>query len=217
MDQEKHPHSIEFKAWGERALFTIPATRAGGEKCTYQIPTYEAIKGITESIYWKPTITWIIDSVRVMNKIQKESVGIKTMKYDKPGSDLSYYLYLVNVEYQVKAHFEWNMQREDLRNDWNSKKHLEQSKKRLLLGGTRGVYLGTSECFAYVEPCTFGEGISHYDNVEKIAFGTMYHGLDYLNDGNVRYQRLWKPVMKHGIIDFKRPEECHERNEVTNL
>ncbi|MCA6071063.1 MAG: hypothetical protein LE168_01540 [Endomicrobium sp.] len=25
------------------------------------MPTYEAIKGIAESIYWKPTFVWIID------------------------------------------------------------------------------------------------------------------------------------------------------------
>ncbi|MCA6072990.1 MAG: CRISPR-associated protein Cas5, partial [Endomicrobium sp.] len=36
--------------WGKFALFTDPITKLGGEKCSYQIPTYEAIKGITESI-----------------------------------------------------------------------------------------------------------------------------------------------------------------------
>ena len=41
------------------------------------IPTYEALKGITESIYWKPTIIWIIDAVRVMNPIQTETKGIR--------------------------------------------------------------------------------------------------------------------------------------------
>lgn len=40
---------------------------------TLHIPTYESLKGITESIYWKPSIIWIIDEVRVMYPIQMES------------------------------------------------------------------------------------------------------------------------------------------------
>ena len=48
-------NSIEFKVWGRHALFTDPLTRIGGEKCSYHVPTYEALKGIAKSIYWKPT------------------------------------------------------------------------------------------------------------------------------------------------------------------
>ena len=47
-------NSIEFKVYGRRALFSDPLTRTGGEKFTYPVPTYQALKGITESIYWKP-------------------------------------------------------------------------------------------------------------------------------------------------------------------
>ena len=39
--------------------------RVGGEKCSYQIPTYEALKGVMASVYWQPTLVWYIDSVRV--------------------------------------------------------------------------------------------------------------------------------------------------------
>ena len=43
-------NSIEFKVYGRRALFSDPLTRTGGEKFTYPVPTYQALKGITESI-----------------------------------------------------------------------------------------------------------------------------------------------------------------------
>lgn len=56
-----HENSVEFQVTGDYALFSDPITRIGGEKFTYQIPTYEAIKGILHSVYWKPTITWVID------------------------------------------------------------------------------------------------------------------------------------------------------------
>ena len=48
---------VEFLAYGPYALFSDPLTRVGGEKCSYQIPTYEALKGIIESIYWNLTET----------------------------------------------------------------------------------------------------------------------------------------------------------------
>lgn len=66
---ERHRNSIEYEVWGRYALFSEVATRVGGEKYSYQVPTYQALKGITESIYWKPTFKWVIDAVRVMNKI----------------------------------------------------------------------------------------------------------------------------------------------------
>lgn len=46
-------NQIEFVVYGKYGLFTDPVTKIGGEKFTYQIPTYQALKGIVESIYWK--------------------------------------------------------------------------------------------------------------------------------------------------------------------
>lgn len=74
-------NQIEYEVYGEYGLFTDPLTKLGGEKMTMQIPTYEALKGITESIYWKPSIVWIIDEVRIMNQIQMESKGIRPIEY----------------------------------------------------------------------------------------------------------------------------------------
>ena len=78
----KHPNIVEFQVSGPYALFSDPIMRVGGEKCTYQIPTYEAMKGIMMSVYWKPTIIWYIDKVRVMKPIQTEVKGIRPIKYN---------------------------------------------------------------------------------------------------------------------------------------
>ncbi len=43
--------TITFRVWGRQALFTDPVTKIGGEKFSYQVPTYEAVKGILKSIY----------------------------------------------------------------------------------------------------------------------------------------------------------------------
>ncbi len=112
----RYPNIVEFAVYGDYALFSDPITRVGGEKCTYQIPTYEAVKGILSSVYWKPTFIWYIDSVRVMNPIRMEVKGMRPIKYNG-GNDLAYYTYLKNVCYQVRAHFEWNENRPELAGD----------------------------------------------------------------------------------------------------
>ena len=114
-------NTVDFLVTGEYALFSEPITRVSGEKTTLHIPTYEALKGIISSVYWKPTFVWYIDEVRIMNPIQTQTKGIKTLKNGKK-YDLSYYTYLTQVAYQVRAHFEWNLNREELVKDRNENK-----------------------------------------------------------------------------------------------
>ena len=85
-------NQIEYCVSGRYALFSDPITRMGGEKFTYMIPTYQALKGITESIYWKPSIIWIVDEVRVMNPIRTESKNIRPISYVAPKNTLSVYI-----------------------------------------------------------------------------------------------------------------------------
>ena len=160
----QHPNIVEFIVYGDYALFSDPVMRVGGEKATYQIPTYEAIKGILSSVYWKPTFIWYVDKVRVMNQIQTEVKGIRPIKMSG-GNDLSYYTYLKNCAYQVQAHFEWNMNRPELEKDRNENKHHEIARRMINKGGRRDVFLGTRECQGYVEPCVFGEGKGFYETL----------------------------------------------------
>ena len=89
----RYPNLVEFEVSGDYGLFSDPIMRVGGEKCSYHIPTYEALKGVLASVYWKPTIIWVVDAVRVMNPIRTEVKGIRPIKYNG-GNDLSYYTYL---------------------------------------------------------------------------------------------------------------------------
>ncbi|MBQ8941964.1 MAG: type I-C CRISPR-associated protein Cas5 [Firmicutes bacterium] len=209
----QHPNIVEFMVYGDYALFSDPIMRVGGEKCTYQIPTYEALKGILSSVYWKPTFIWHIDKVRVMNRIQTEVKGIRPIKYNG-GNDLAYYTYLKNCCYQVQAHFEWNYNRPELEKDRNENKHHEIAKRMIKRGGRRDIFLGTRECQGYVEPCVFGSGEGAYDDIEHLQFGTMYHGITYADEAyseetkGMMTVNLWRPEMKKGVIEFIRPCEC---------
>lgn len=200
---------VTFKVSGRYALFTDPLTRIGGEKYSYQIPTYEALKGILSSVYWKPTIVWIIDKVRVMKPIKTQTRSAKPIKYGGGGNDLAIYTYLADVEYQVQAHFEWNLKREDLTKDHNENKHYFVAKRMVERGGRRDIFLGTRECQGYVEPCEFGEGSGEYDGYGELAFGLMFHGFDYPDEGEKGkfYARFWRPVMKDGYVTFPHPKD----------
>lgn len=120
---------FDFRVWGNEALFTDPLTKVGGEKFSYPVPTYQALKGITESIYWKPTLIWVIDRCRVMKIIQTQSKGIRPIRYYSNQNDLSLYTYLHDVEYQVEAHFIWNAKRAGLAQDRNEHKHYDIAKR----------------------------------------------------------------------------------------
>ncbi|MBO2946152.1 type I-C CRISPR-associated protein Cas5 [Paenibacillus sp. F411] len=204
-------NSIEFVVHGHYALFTDPLTKLGGEKLSYQVPTYQALKGIVESIYWKPTLTVYVDAVRVLNPICMESKGVRPIDYSG-GNTLANYTYLKDVRYQVRAYFEFNLHRPDLEYDRNEEKHHNIMKRALKAGGRRDIFLGTRECQGYVEPCDFGSGPGFYDECKELHFGTMVHGLSYPDETGERNMkvRLWNPVMKDGVITFTRPEKCSQ-------
>ncbi len=202
---EKKRNSIEFKVYGRYALFSDPLMRVGGEKFSYQVPTYQALVGIATSIYWKPTFIWIIDAVRVMLKIQSESKGVKPIKMSG-GNELSYYTYLRDVEYQVLAHFEWNANYPELAADRDENKHHNIARRSVVRGGRRDIFLGTRECQAYVEPCVFSQGEGYYDNYGELHFGNMFHGFDYpgITGKNEFAKRQWpRARMNNGLIDFQ--------------
>lgn len=218
---EKFRNSVEFKVYGKYALFSDVLTRAGGEKCSYMIPTYEALKGILQSVYWKPTFVWIVDSVRIMNPIRTARKGVRPISYCG-GNDLSYYTYLEDVCYQVRAHFVWNENRPELACDRNENKHHNIAKRMIERGGRRDIFLGTRECQGYVEPCVFGEGKGAYDNVD-MPFSLMYHGITYADEAENEADkgqmtvRFWQPEMKNGIIDFIQPKDCTVKRHIHGM
>ncbi|MBZ5627075.1 MAG: type I-C CRISPR-associated protein Cas5c [Acidobacteriia bacterium] len=221
-------NTIEFRVWGRFALFTDPLTRIGGEKCSYHVPTYEALKGIAKSIYWKPTLVWVIDAVRVMKRIRTQTKGTKPLNYGG-GNSLAIYTFLTgdpdpitslpSVEYQVRVHFEWNEHRPELARDRIDGKHYQIAQRSLDLGGRQDIFLGTRDCQGYVEPCEFGAGAGDYDGKGELGFGLMFHSFDYPDETGVNTlgSNFWRPQMVDGVIRFPRPEECRVKNEVRGM
>lgn len=204
-----------MKIFGDYALFTDPMTKGGGEKFTYQVPSYQAIKGIVEACYWKPTLYYIIDSIKVINPIKTETKGILSPMKDG-SKDLNYYTYLKDVEYLVKYHFIWNDNRLDLSYDRNEKKHEQILLRSMQRGGRRDIFLGARECIGHVERIRMEDYVStksHYEG-ENISLGVMFHSFVYPDESydmetEGKLMSNFHPmVMINGEITFVEPEDC---------
>ena len=214
----KQRRSIEFQVTGRYALFTDPLSKVGGEKCSYHVPTYEALKGIAKSIYWKPTLIWVIDEVRVMKRIRTQTKGVKPLDLGG-GNSLAIYTFLADVQYQVRAHFEWNEHRPELSDDRIEAKHHAIVQRMVDRGGRQDIFLGTRDCQGYVQACEFGAGAGELDDAGELAFGLMFHGFDYPDEtgGTELHARFWRPTMVNGVVRFSHPQNCIERRFVRSM
>lgn len=212
-----------MKIWGDYALFTDPLTKAGGEKFTYQVPTYQALKGIVEACYWKPVLYYVIDEVKIIKPIQTETHGIRA-PLNGGGNDLNYYTYLKDVEYWLKFHFEWNEKRIDMQSDFDEKKHQEILIRSLKRGGRRDVFLGIRECVGYIDYLNekkYVRAKTVFEN-EKRSFGLQFYSFIYpdenknLKEGKGSLISCFSNVIvEDGCIKFCRPEECIVQHELS--
>ena len=213
MSEATKHFACEF--YGDYALFSEPLTRVGGEKFTYDVPTYEAIKGMLKSVYWKPTFEYVIDKVRVMNEIRTQNIGTKGLSYNEGIKSIFNHTKLCDVRYQVLFHIEWNLNHPELETDRSLTKHGTIIERCIDKGGRQDVFLGTRDCMGYVVPAVFGMGKGFYDEVPEYYIGNMYHSITYPDTAfddatkdmlTVNFAR--DVVMKNGVITFLRPEEC---------
>lgn len=208
---------IEFKVSGDLALWTDPFSKIGGEKRTYPVPTREAVAGLIRNIYWKPSFTVVPDQIRVMRPIRYTSMGKRVRNVfgkNKP-DDIYVYTYLTGVEYQIQAHYEWDRDRPEYAEDWDSGKHNAVFDRSILRGGRLPVWFGCSECPAVVEPCRFGSGVGFYDDEAYIPFGMMVQSLQYAKTpigkaAKVVNKTMKSQTMQNGVIDFNAGGEVFE-------
>lgn len=206
-------YSFEYAVTGDKALFSDPVSKLGGDKWSYPVPTREALKGITEAIFWHPPIDIHIDAVRVMKPIQTFSYGTQNLVYKtrkKENSVIHVNTYLYDVEYRIRGHMTFNRkvaaeQKFDrmTESDYMAKYH-HLMLRHIKSGGHCHIYLGVSECQGYIYDTPFDEGEGAYDQVPSIPMGCMVYGLNYRTyNSQAPYEAvLWYPVMKNGIITF---------------
>lgn len=117
--------SVKIKVWGPYALFSRPEMKV--ERCSYDVITPSAARGILDAIYWHPGLRWVVDKIHVINPIRftsvrrnevKSKVSASNVLQVYNGGDKQLYistkedivqrasLLLCDVEYIVEAHFE---------------------------------------------------------------------------------------------------------------
>ena len=63
---------IKVKVWGDYALFCRPEMKT--ERCSYDVMTPSAARGILDAIFWHPGLKWKIDQIYVNHPIQFTSI-----------------------------------------------------------------------------------------------------------------------------------------------
>lgn len=209
---------VSLKICGDRALWSRPDFKT--ERLSYDVLTPSAARGILESIHWKPEFVWRIDRLRVLKRIQFESIRrnevgskIPTNKVAaamKAGSTERLALYvdedrqqraatvLKNVAYIIEAHVELTAKGRAGPNE-TVKKHVDIFLRRAEKGQCfHQPCLGTRE-FA----CDFSlfEGKPPEPDENLLGerdLGWMPLDIDYAHGMTPKFFRA---VMKDGVID----------------
>ena len=210
---------VRVKVWGDYALFSRPEMKV--ERCSYDVMTPSAARGILEAVYWHPGMRWIIDKIYVNKPIQFTSVRRNEVKSKVSannvlpvynGSPKRLYLsskaeivqrssiLLRNVEYVIEAHFEMT----DKANiSDNSGKFKDIIMRRLRKGECfHTPYFGCREFPVRFCLCEEVEIHTAYSDEDERDLGFMLYDMDYSNPENIQ-PMFFRAIMKKGVIDLK--------------
>ena len=69
---------VKVRVWGDLALFARPEMKV--ERCSYDMITPSAARGLLEAVYWHPGMRWVIDKIHVRKPIQFTSIRRNEVK-----------------------------------------------------------------------------------------------------------------------------------------
>lgn len=145
-------YGFKIMVEGDYACFSRPELKV--ERVSYDVPTPGALEGMLKSVYWKPSIRYVLDKIIVFQAIDfvnirrnevKDKVLLSAMKsqMNKKGGDPCIYtaesrsqrasMVLKNVKYGIEFHFELTGLRNDQETDAENK-HYNIIKRRLEKG-----------------------------------------------------------------------------------
>ena len=210
---------VKVQVWGEYALFSRPEMKV--ERCSYDVMTPSAARGILEAIYWHPGLRWVIDKIYVKNpilftRVRRNEVKSKVSasnvlqaynRADKPlyistKEDIVQRASLIlrDVSYVIEAHFEMTDQANETDNPGKFK---DIMMRRLKRGECYHMpYFGCREFPAHF--CLCEEEVIHtiYDEIPEKDLGFMLYDMDYSNKEDIQ-PMFFRAVMKRGVIDLR--------------
>lgn len=212
---------VKVKVWGDFALFSRPELKV--ERCSYDVMTPSAARGILDAIYWHPGLKWVVDKIYVRKPIQFTSVRRNEVKSKVLASSvLQAYnggekplyisskeeivqrasMLLCDVEYVIDAHFEMTERANATATD-NPGKFKDIIMRRLRRGECFHMpYFGCREFPAHF--CLWEEEKipTAYEDVEEKDLGLMLYDLDYRNPEDIQ-PMFFRAVLKRGVLDLR--------------
>ena len=210
---------VRVRVWGDYALFSRPEMKV--ERCSYDVITPSAARGILDAIYWHPGLKWVIDKIHVVKPIRFTSVRRNEVKskilassvlqayngdpkplYISAKADIVQRasLLLCDVEYVIEAHFEMT---ERANESDNPGKFKDIVMRRLRAGKCFHMpYFGCREFPANFCVCEEDEIPTAYDDVEEKDLGFMLYDMDYTDRENLQ-PMFFRAVMKKGVLDLR--------------
>lgn len=208
---------VKVKVWGEYALFSRPEMKV--ERCSYDVITPSAARGILEAIYWHPGMKWVIDKIYVQKPVQFTSIRRNEVKSkissnnvlpvyngaDKPlyistKSDIVQRasLLLRDVSYVIEAHFE--MTEKAVESD-NPGKFKDIIMRRLRRGECYHMpYFGCREFPANFCLCEDEKIETAYSGEKDLGF--MLYDMDFSDLDNIQ-PMFFRALMKDGVINLR--------------
>ena len=215
-------HGVRVRVWGPYALFTRPEMKV--ERCSYDMITPSAARGILEAVYWHPGLRWVIDRIFVMRPIRFTSVRRNEVKSKVLGSaalqamngadkDISIAaqseivqrasILLQDVEYVIEAHFEMTEQANDSDNPGKFKDIIMRRLRRGECYHTP--YLGCREFPASFALCEEEPERTAYEGERDLGF--MLYDMDYSDaEGAGIAPMFFRAVLHDGVLDVRGQE-----------
>lgn len=219
----KHATSpqLKFRCSGPLAIFTRPELKS--ERFSYPVPTPSALRGIVESVLWKPAIAWRIRRIHVLkpiqftsfrrNEVNNKAVAPSARILSEGGAAPSFFadedraqrntVALTNVDYLVEARFSLTNRAGE---GDTIPKFLAMFERRLEKGQVfQQPYLGCRECAADVRPASGSENAIP----ETQDFGLMLWDIAFRI---VKKTTKHRPIfywarMNEGVIEVPESEE----------
>ena len=209
---------VKVRVWGDLALFSRPEMKV--ERCSYDMMTPSAARGILEAIYWHPGMRWIVDRIYLRKPVRftsirrnevKSKISANNVLSVMNGGDKPLFIsskedivqraavLLRDVDYVIEAHFEMT---DNAGPCDNSGKFKDIVMRRLRRGECYHMpYFGCREFPENFELFEQENVDTAYVGEEK-DLGYMLYDFDYSNPEDIQ-PMFFRAVLTNGILDVR--------------
>ena len=209
---------VKVRVWGDLALFSRPEMKV--ERCSYDMMTPSAARGILEAIYWHPGMRWIVDRIYLRKPVRftsirrnevKSKISANNVLSVMNGGDKPLFIsskedivqraavLLRDVDYVIEAHFEMT---DNAGPCDNPGKFKDIVMRRLRRGECYHMpYFGCREFPANFELFEQENVDTAYVGEEK-DLGYMLYDFDHSNPEDIQ-PMFFRAVLTNGILDVR--------------